>query len=362
MKPIKTEAWKTYLDVGQKLALLAGFILFAEHCWDVGRLPDVELPKLLLLFGASFAFLFAVFATLAFFALFPPFFILNDCKLRPKGSAWKSQRLLFMSSTLVLTEFAVFYGLIFWPRSQWMVYLGAAVVGFIVPVILTLWTKPHWVCLSIDRSIHLDEAQHSKNPVESPAKGFPVFSAFLVWSCCSFCFLLFVTLVLLTFPEIRPLPSKARVFFSGIRTFLGAFTFLFVVNACVEILIRNSSPKNWRLVLGVIGVCNLLLLVFAGPRPIYASLGVGYIRCKIGSVLVGKPAADRISRVLPDAIDYKQSMPVAIQKYEVEIVSNIGRLALLEFRLPKEGSEKWRIFVPAASIYQYTYARYVPGD
>ena len=332
MKLIKLETLKTSLDIGQKLSILGGFIIFAQHCFDIGRLPDVELPSLVLLFGATFGLFFGLLVIGAVAGLLPAFFILNLCKLRRKSGAWKG-RMPFgvMSLTVTLTVGA----LLFVGSSRHLSFctysLVAFVILFLVPVVLTFWTKSLWEILSIARSIH------TENPVKSPAGWLLVFAAFLVWAFCYDAFLLFLI----------------NVFFlaiSEIPTLIFAFVFVFLANLIVERLIYDSSSENWMMGSALIGSIVFFSLVLAGPRLVYRPLGVGYISCESGSVLVDKSAADEISRVLPDAIDSKQPMPVAIQKYEVEIVSRIGKEALLELSRPGERSEKKRVFVPTQSI------------
>ena len=103
----------------------------------------------------------------------------------------------------------------------------------------------------------------------------------------------------------------------------------------------------------IAGLVFVLLFAINLPRLVYGALGVGYIHCESGSVLVNKAAADKIWRVHPDAIDREEPMPVLIQKYDVEIVSKIGKEALLELSLGPETGNTKRVFVPTDSIADY---------
>jgi hypothetical protein len=97
---------------------------------------------------------------------------------------------------------------------------------------------------------------------------------------------------------------------------------------------HNRSLETWKISVGTI-LLPVVLFLFSNnlPRLVFGSLGVGYIFCQNGTVLVNQAAADKIWRVLPDAIDRDEPMPVLIQKYDVEIVSKIGKETLLKFSL-----------------------------
>jgi hypothetical protein len=337
MKAINPEALKTYLDIGQKLSILGGFTIFTLHCAEIGRLPDVELPSLALLFGASFGFFVMLLFAIGTSGLFPAFYILNLLQLRRKRGVRKDRKTL-PAMTLTFMEAAAFGGVIWSGSAPWMFLLAVAVIFLFVPVALTVLTRPFWVRLSIAQAIHTEE------PVESPAAWSSVFLAFFVWAVCSIIFFLFLLLVGLGT-------------FSGLA--LGLFialtiTFVLLANLLVEAFTYNSSSEIWKGGSVAIGLIVILLLALAGlPKLVFGPLGIGYIRCETGSVLVDKTAAEKISRVLPDAIDSTQPMPVTIQKYEVEIVSRIGKESLLELSLPGERSEKKRVFVPTESITDY---------
>jgi hypothetical protein len=337
IKSIKLETLKANLDIGQKLSVLGGFAIFTLHCFAVGRLPDIQLPSLALLFGASFGYFVILLFAIGASGLFPAFFILNMLSLRRKRRVRKDRKLL-PTMTLTITEAAAFGG-VFWSRSaQWMILLTVGVICVFVPIVLTVLTRSFWVRFSISQAIHTEDA------VESPADWISVLLAFFFWACCSLVFFLFLIIV-------------AVETFRGIN--LDLFLFLAVIiallaNVFVEALTYNSASEIWIAGSVAIGLIVFLLLLLAGlPKLVYGPLGVGYIHCESGSVLVDKPAADKILFVLPDAIDSKQPMPVAIKKYEVEIVSRIGKEALLELTFPEDRSQMKRVFVPTESIIDY---------
>ena len=127
-----------------------------------------------------------------------------------------------------------------------------------------------------------------------------------------------------------------------------------LANLGVDLQAYTRSSETWKISIGTI-VVPVVLFLFSNnlPRLVFGSLGVGYIFCEGGSVLVNKAAADKIWRVLPDAIDREEPMPVLIRKYDVEIVSKIGKEALLKFSLGP--NERWneKVFVPTESIADY---------
>ena len=179
--------------------------------------------------------------------------------------------------------------------------------------------------------------------MESAAHGFSVFSAFFFWAACST-----VTTMLLMLVGLKTLGGIALAQFMTL-----AAVFILLSNALVELLTEDSSSEAWMVSSITIGTIVFFLLAQAGPRILYERLGVGYIRCEYGSVFVDKSAADDISRVLPDAIDGKQPMPAKIQKYDVEIVSRIGKEMLLELGRPGERRQPQKVFVPTESIIYY---------
>jgi hypothetical protein len=127
-----------------------------------------------------------------------------------------------------------------------------------------------------------------------------------------------------------------------------------LANLGVDLQAYTRSSETWKISIGTI-VVPVVLFLFSNnlPRLVFGSLGVGYIFCEGGSVLVNKAAADKIWRVLPDAIDREEPMPVLIRKYDVEIVSKIGKEALLKFSLGR--TQRWneKVFVPTESIADY---------
>jgi hypothetical protein len=336
MKSIKLETLKSYLDIGQKLSVLGGFAIFTLHCFAVGRLPDIQLPSLALLFGASFGYFVILLFAIGASGLFPAFCILNVFQIRRKRRLRKDRKLL-PALTLTFAEAAAFGG-VFWSRSaQWMPWF-VVVILVIVPILLTVLTRLFWVRFSIAQAIHTEDA------VESLADWTSVLLAFFFWACFSLVFFLFLIIVALE--TYSGLTLGLFIILSGIIVLLA--------NVFVEALTYNSASEIWMGGSVAIGFIVFLLLLLAGlPKLVYGPLGVGYIDCESGSVLVDKLAADKILRVLPDAIDSKQAMPVAIKKYEVEIVSRIGKEALLELTLPGDRSQKKRVFVPTESITDY---------
>jgi hypothetical protein len=77
-----------------------------------------------------------------------------------------------------------------------------------------------------------------------------------------------------------------------------------LANLGVDLQAYTRSSETWKISIGTI-VVPVVLFLFSNnlPRLVFGSLGVGYIFCEGGSVLVNKAAADKIWRVLPDAID-----------------------------------------------------------
>jgi hypothetical protein len=69
--PIKPETLKTCLKIGQKFALLGGFAILTLHCMDIQRLPDVELPSLIVLFGASCGYFLVLLTGIGLLGILP---------------------------------------------------------------------------------------------------------------------------------------------------------------------------------------------------------------------------------------------------------------------------------------------------
>jgi hypothetical protein len=70
---IKPETVKTYLEIGQKVALLGGFAILTLHCMDIQRLPEVELSSLIVLFGASCGYFLVLLTGINLIGFFPQF-------------------------------------------------------------------------------------------------------------------------------------------------------------------------------------------------------------------------------------------------------------------------------------------------
>jgi hypothetical protein len=87
--PIKPDTVKTYLEIGQKVALLGGFAILTLHCIDIQRLPDVELPSLLVLVGASCGFFLVLLTGIGVLGVFPQLVIRYGFQLRHHSSRSK---------------------------------------------------------------------------------------------------------------------------------------------------------------------------------------------------------------------------------------------------------------------------------
>jgi hypothetical protein len=179
--------------------------------------------------------------------------------------------------------------------------------------------------------------------VHVPASWAEVLFAFFVWALLTSSFVVILSQIIVSAPS------------EWLLALLVALLVLLANFVIVPVLVGPAgSPEHWKAGFVMIaGLVFLLLFMVGLPRLVFGSLGVGYIFCESGTVLVNRAAADKIWRVLPDAIDREEPMPVLIQKYDVVIVSKIGKEALLKFSLgPNEGwSEK--VFVPTESIVDY---------
>ena len=133
-----------------------------------------------------------------------------------------------------------------------------------------------------------------------------------------------------------------------------AAALVLLANLGVDVHAYNRSLEIWKISMFTV-LLPMVIFLFSNNLPclVFGSLGVGYIVCESGTVLVNQAAADKIWRVLPDAIDRDKPMPVLIQKYDVEIVSKIGKEALLKFS--PGPNERWneKVFVPTESIADY---------
>jgi len=233
-------------------------------------------------------------------------------------------------------EIIAYLGFVFGPA--WIACLATVVLFGFFPVALATVTRSVWVHSSTRQLVY------TSGSVESPATWLSVFQAVLIWITCSSGFFL----ILIVFG------NKVFSGFAFDILLIYAAMVVLLANALVKLLISDSSSENWLAGSTAIGLFVLLCLLYVGlPRLVYEPLGLGYIRCKSGSVLVDKIGADKIARKLSDAIDSKQPVPMAIQKYDVEIVSRIGRESLLELGIPGKDGVKKRVFVPTESIIDY---------
>jgi hypothetical protein len=144
---IKPDTVKTYLEIGQKVALLGGFANLTLHCIDIQRLPDVELPSLIVLFGASCGYFLVLLTGISLLGILPQLVIRNVFHLRRDSSqglkrvsivAWLPSIWLSCAGWLVLA------GLRF-RHPQWMTLASLAVIWIGLPVFLTAFTKRYWV-------------------------------------------------------------------------------------------------------------------------------------------------------------------------------------------------------------------------
>lgn len=337
--PIKPETLKTCLEIGQKVALLGGFAILTLHCIDIQRLPDVELPSLLVLFGASCGFFLVLLTGIGLVGVFPQLVIRYGFQLRRDSSQGRKKVSIVAWPGIWLScaGWLVLAGLRF-RHPLWMTLASLAVISIGLPVFLTACTRRYWVRVVVEKS------SITNQEVNAPAAWREVLSAFLIWTLLSIAYplLLWRMMLIASAPNFVWHLAAALVLLANLGVDLQAY----------------RSLDTWKISVGTI-LLPVVLFLFSNnlPRLVFGSLGVGYIVCQNGTVLVNKAAADKIWRVLPDAIDRDEPMPVLIQKYDVEIVSKIGKEALLKFSLGPNESWNEKIFVPTESIDGYGWVR-----
>jgi MFS family permease len=334
---IKPDTVKTYLEIGQKVALLGGFAILTLHCMEIQRLPDVELPSLIVLFGASCGFFLVMFTGISLLGILPQLVIRNVFHLRrDRSQVWQRASIVTWLPSIWLScaGWLVLAGFRF-RHPRWMTLISLAVIWTVLPVFLTAFTKRYWVRVVAEQSIIINRE------VNAPAAWNEVLLAFFTWAVCSIGYPFFLSwlMLIVSAPNSEWLLVAVLVLLANLGADLQAYT---------------RPPETWTITIMTIVVpVGLFLFTNNLPRVVFGSLGVGYIFCERGSVLVNKAAADKIWRVLPDAIDRDEPMPVLIQKYDVEIVSKIGKEALLKFSLGPNEHWSEKVFVPTESIADY---------
>jgi hypothetical protein len=219
-------------------------------------------------------------------------------------------------------------------HPQWMTLASFAMILIGLPIFLTAFAKRSWVRVVAEQS-------YFKQGVNAPATRGKVLSAFLIWAFLSIAYPWLLSALMLR----TAAPNSV---------WLLAAALVLLANLGVDVHAYNRSLEIWKISMFTV-LLPMVIFLFSNnlPRLVFGSLGVGYIVCESGTVLVNQAAADKIWRVLPDAIDRDKPMPVLIQKYDVEIVSKIGKEALLKFSLGP--NERWneKVFVPTESIADY---------
>ena len=195
---IKPDTLKTCLEIGTKLAILGGFAIFTLHCIYIQRLPDADLPTLLVLFGTSCClFVVLVFGT-SVWVFFPPFFIRNLLQLRCESTqdlnkpAYPGAALpgvwLSFSGWLVLVGLRLKHPL-------WMTLTSVALIWGVLPAFLAAFTKRYWV------RVHGQRSSIIESEMRGPSGWFPVFGAFVIWTLCSTVFVVILSEITISEPS-----------------------------------------------------------------------------------------------------------------------------------------------------------------
>ena len=160
--------------------LLAGFTILTLHCIHIQRLPDVELPSLIVLFGASCGYFLVLLALISTLGILPQYAFRYSYQLRRDTSPGRKgvSIVAWPSIWLSFAGWLVLAGLRF-RHPQWMTLASLAVIWIGLPVFLTANTKWYWVRVVAEQSIIINQE------VNEPAARGKVYSAFFVWAFSS---------------------------------------------------------------------------------------------------------------------------------------------------------------------------------
>jgi len=336
------EILKLAFEVGLAAALLGGFLMFFWHGVFVRSIPDVDPASLATIYCVLVGAFVTFLILLASLSAAAPFMLIYGYRIDLRGLDLRpTLRYAFFLSAietlpLYLYLLADRYRKYFLNPHEYFYWQWAFVFSLMFPfVIVVAYLKTFqnpWP-YSIENFASREKKSSRRNEILYAQLWWLVFS-------------------LLYYGVVAPfIGSHSHI----LTSIFGASIFTFASNVVTSLALHAPAhlASKWFYI-PALGV-NVVLVSLFGVQQAFSVIGVGYIQCKRGTVLVKELAAGVLKerRLEVYVVRPPVSVPYVINNCDTEIVSKIGKewvVKLFAFQGAVAKSNPILVTIPADSI------------